>query len=721
MVIVTTIYLHRTSSVIPETFKFAGGRGALRRTWVMSEDQKIQVEWVIKALGAAFADESMIGLTKVVVDLADDGGSSYRITRNQDRTTYEKDGRPAQRDTLLVELRDAFEVLDGNREEFTSLFQSFKVKYDKNAYRARRILKDDPAAKEQRELNAEIRKLSQQLSKAFGPAWTPAVASKVEPSIFELVSRIKEVHHSIERLASKGEAPVVEHSLELGILREMQQILLELEGSGLPVSDIYSRKKAIEEELAELRSQNSELLSTPQNINWKDGFQYLGRMQVARRVAKILGDKREELSVHLQKPFELVSHEWNQILEMDTDLIRSLEKSLSLMTKNFYVASKVEEKRKAQTWFDRFKVQDQGKASEAVFELPEESLSELGQHTQKIIDALHLFREQSDQRNKKIFAFQETLDSLFEAYLNRSEELKREWRKFLSDSNLPKDLTLESFPRTMGVVCRLKALSFEAESIDRVMTVKKKAALRLSDLLTDWRKLTNSQKQATPNNVPMMIAEAQGCMRYLAKYERHLEENREQLEINTAHKILLANLIERRQELESEYSRSIAKLGVPPINGEQLLEHQELIYLVRNLTKKYDQAISDTFLSPMGFFGAYFNVWNLDSLEGVDEELGKIFKNSAQNCCHLVVVPSEKIALDLYTIGAGRILEIPTVESNHLSQSVLKSEMSPTISRGISRPQSNKSPQMEPVRTRSPGAPADQLMKTLEMLQGKRR
>lgn len=721
MVIVTTIYLHRTSSSFPETFKFAGGRGGLRRTWVMSEDQKIQVEWIVKALSAVFADESMTGLNKVIIELSDDGGSSYRITRNQDRTVYEKDGKLGQREELLIELREAFEGIEGVKDEFTSLLQSFRVKYDKNTLQARRIVKADPSAKEQRELGAEIRKASQQLSSALGPTWTSAVVSRLDPGIFELSSRIKEVRFSIEKLAVENLEAVKDYSVELRILREMQQILLELEGSGLPVSEIYSRKKSIDEELAELRSQNSSLLSTSENIDWKAGFQILGRMQVARRVAKILGDKRDELAIHLQKPFELVAHEWNQLLEFDSDLIRNLEKSLSLMTKNFYVVAKVEEKRKSLTWFDRFKVQDQVKGNDTVFELPEESLSELAQHTQKIIEVMQKFRERTDERSRKLFIFQETLDTLFEAYLSRSEELKREWHKFLSEANLPKDLNLESFPRTMGVIHRLKALVFESESIDRVMIVKKKAALRLADLLTEWRKLSNSQKQATPKNVPMMIAEAQSCMRYLAKYERYLEDKREQLEIISANRIQLTSLKGRLLELETEISGLMSKFGVSPIDGERLLEHQELIFVTRSLNKKYEQMIAETFVSPLGFFGAYFNVWNFESLEKVDQNFDRIFKDAAQNCCHLVVVPSEKMALDLYALGAGRVMEIPTMDGNHLSQSVLKSELSPTIARGAGIIQPKNIPQVEPARGRPGSAPADQLMKTLEMLQGKRR
>ncbi len=722
--IVTAIHWHRTTGLAPESFRFAGGRGNLRRTWITSSEQKTQQEWFVKALACALTDQPMAGLMKVTVELSDDAGSSYKITRNTDRVNCEKDGRSIARETLLAELRDGLDVINSSHTEFHELFQSFRVSYENDAYLARREHRDTLATKDVREVTLEIRRLSQKLNQSLGTKWTPSNIAILDRRLNDLSPRIWEVRSQIAKVESMEENKFQDRSQEVGLLKEMQSLLNELEGSGLPVSEIHARRKNLEDQISDMRVDSEWVATAQRDINWKSGFTLLGRIQVARRVVKILTDKKMELSNHLQGSFEPLNDQWTQFKELDYELIKSLQKSLTLMLTGTSVSLRIEDRKKSLTWFDRFKVQDAIKPPELAFELPEAGLSELAEQTQSLMKCLDSIRDRHDDRLKKILAFSETLDTLYEAYVLRLDQLKGEWQVYAKGAGIPESLTLESFPKAMETFYSLKTLSFEVESLERVMSVKKKAASRLVEVIHEWRKLTQSQKQTVPHNVPMMIAEAQGYMRYLAKFEKEDLETQDRKTQNLNNEILLSRLKERLRELDLDWNESFTKLGLDVVKVEDVSAHLDLTSVIHYLTKKYDQMQKEAALSPLGFYGAFFNVWHLEDSEQETNTLSELTKNPSPHVCHLIVVNSEQRALELYALGAGRILEIPPVDQISPSQAERSPTLKPMVERAtIGKPSPNSNSKKEPLGTANQGKmpPTEQLLKTLEMLQGKRR
>jgi len=723
-VIVTAIHWHRTSGLAPESFRFAGGRGNLRRTWITSNEQKTQQEWFVKALACALTDLPMTGLMKVTVELADDAGSSYKITRNSDRVSCEKDGRPIARETLLAELRDGLDVIHGPNTEFQELFQSYKVSYENDAYLARREHRDSQATKDVREVTAEIRRLCQKFNQAIGTKWTPSNIAILDRRLNDLAPRIWEMRSQIAKVEEIAEHKVQDRSLEVALLKEMQSLLVELEGSGLPVSEIHSRRKTLEDQISDMRVDSEWLTTAQRDIDWKSGFTLLGRIQVARRVVKILADKKSELSSHLQSPFQSLNDQWAQFKDLDYELMTNLHKSLALMLSGTSVSIKTEDRKKSLTWFDKFKVQDPIKLPELAFELPEAGLSELSEQTQNLIKCLDSLRGRHDERLRKLFAFGETLETLYEAYVLRLDQLRGEWRVYTKEAGIPENLTLDSFPKAMETYFSLKTISFEAESLERVMTVKKKAASRLVEVIHEWRKITHSQKQTAPHNVPMMIAEAQGYMRYLAKFEKEDLETRDRKSQNANNDILLARLQDRLGQLNLEWNESFTKLGLDIVKIEDISAHLEQTSTIHYLTKKYDQMQKEASLAPLGFYGAFFNVWHLEDSNQDSNTLSELTKNPSPHVCHLIVVHSEQRALELYSLGAGRILEIPPVDEALPTQAQRSPTLKPMVERAtIGKTMPNSVAKKENIGAMSQGkAPAtEQLLKTLEMLQGKRR
>ena len=720
--IVTAIHWHRTSGLAPESFRFASGRGNLRRTWITSSEQKTQQEWFVKALACALTDQPMVGLSRVTVEMSDDAGSSYQITRNLDRTTCTKDGRPLARETLLAELRDSIDVMKGPTAEYQELFQSFKVAFENDAFLARRELKDNSSAKDVRDCANEIRRLCQKLNQSLGTKWTPAQIAVLDRRLNDLAPRIWEIRSQIAKIEDSPEEKSQDRTQELALLKEMQSLLHELEVSGLPVSEIHGRRKALDEQLSDMRVDCQWLNQAARDLNWKLGFQLLGRIQVARRVVKILGDKKVELATHLQTPFESLNLEWSKFRDMDHDIITNLHKSLSLMLAGTAVSVKIEDRKKSLTWFDKFKVQDQVKPPELAFELPEAGLSELAEQTQTVLKALDSLRGRHEERQSKIFAFGETLDTLYEAYVQRLDQLKGEWQQYSKESGLPETLTLETFPKAMESYFTLKTLTFEAESLDRVMTVKKKAASRLAEVIHEWRKVSNSQKQTVSHNVPMMIAEAQGYMRYLAKFEKEEQDARNRTSQTLKNEILHTRFKERLNELESEWNEAFIKLGLDGVKLEDIAGQLELVGPIHYLTQKYDQFQKESSLSPLGFYGAFFNVWTLESSES--SNLSLLTQNPSPHVCHLIVVDSEQRALELYALGAGRILEIPPVDQILPTQGERSPTIKPMVERatlGRSGPADSPKKDIPAGQQFGKGPATEQLLKTLEMLQGKRR
>lgn len=718
-VIVTAIHLRRTNSVTPESFRFAGGKGQLRRTWIMSSEQTIQLDWFVKAIGAVLGEHSMVGFSKITVELADDAGSSYSLTRTPERLIYLKDGKNIDKDRLLIELRDGLDPLEGPLAEFSHLFQSHRVKKEKNNFVARREIRDDNTTRQIREVSSELRKLTQQFNGEVGLNLTPSIISHLEPKLQNLLPRIFQVRSMIEQLQSTEQSKIEDHSTQIKILREMHAVLADIEASGLSISDITHRRKNIELTLSDLQNRYPGLHAENIDLNWQEGFQILGRIQVAKRVVKILADKKQEFAEHLQKSFSGFSAEWQKIETFDESLISKIEESLLSIPHDQNINLKSEDRKRNLTWFDKFKVQDQSKENlPPTFDNVSNSHSTSSQR-QSILALLTKMQSQTQLLDKSLLKFDDNMEALYEAYLVRLEQLQGEWVKFSENASLPSDLTIETYSQAYQALTQIKSLNFEMESIDRILQVRKKAAQRLSELVLDWRKISHSQKQGSASSLPMLISEAQSYMRYLSMYEKQLEENQARLEQGRFQQSKITDLKQCLASLETEWEECFAKFSLQPIKPDDIASSSQLASVISYFAGKYDKLQAESAIVPFGFYGSFFNVWTLDDVEQTEEQLRKLIQKAAANCCHLIVVPSEHMALELYSFGTGKILEIPPSED--FGQ--LDTNRSPTIithkaNVPAQKPQT-EIPKNQPPRPKS--LATEQLMKTLEMLQVKRR
>jgi len=684
----------------------------------MSSDQRTQVEWFVKAIAAVLSENSMSGFSKITVDLADDAGNSYKLTRTPERLIYLKDGNNIEKENLLIELRDGLDPLDGPSEDFSGLFQSFKVKKEKGKYIARREIRDDSSARQMREIGTELRRLTQQFNKEIGVNFTPSIISRMEKKLKDLLPRIHQVRDMIESKQATESIKEEDHSLKVNVLKDMQNQLADLDGNGLPINELLARRKNLESKLIDLQKKHLHLSEATADINWPEGFQILGRIQVAKRVVKILADKRQEFVEHLQKSFGDRPSSWQNLKDFDLELFKKMALNLDALHQDQNILTKLDDRKKNLTWFDKFKVQDQGKDAESADNNAQQSIDQINDQVQSFMDFFSKIQSQGQLIENTIFRFEDNMEALYEAYLSRLEQLQEEWSKFCVNSNIPSDLNIETVPQLIHASTEVKMINFEIDTLDRLLILKKKASHRLSELIQDWRKMTQSQKQIVSTTLPMMISEAQGYMRYLAMYEKQAEEKQIKIDQEKIHTSQISDLKATLANLENEWDECFTKMSLRPIKPEDVSSSLEMATVIAYFAKKYDQLQAESAIEPFAFHGSFFNVWTIEDIDQSEDQLSSLFEKTSTNCCHLIVVPNEQTALQLYSFGAGKILEIPpSGEFAHPDVG-----RSPTLAKNNLTPQPEKTTLdlgLTPPRPKS--LASEQLMKTLEMLQGKRR
>lgn len=593
-------------------YKLSSGAGRFRNYQALIGDEELLRQF-IQALEYALTGKEPKTPQEAQLQLSDDGGHTWTLQRRPGFVRYLKDGAPvdgaeAQR-TLTASLMD----LDGmDTTTGEDGIGAANVSIERLEIRARdgRLTiaalgaPEGPAVSVKEATERQIVELAKDAARlvAVPELATPKILSQLVRKLEPLHAQYREVSRQYHDLKVEG-APsddelksVNKLAQEIELIKAIAETATPLLAPGAPTL------KSLKDDLAKTDATLAEVctalgLSSPDpraaGRDFRKVIEALCRLEAHAKLVRASQGARK----YCEQNIEPIHKKYLELAETslagDRQITSELESCLASLTLRLTTKPDGHEAIATgglsgpglKTWFDRFKSRQADETRPDADTNARDSQADLETARMAIeyalgrLNALGTSLTAARSRHESVLG---RLDEAHEELVRSHARLRDHWLTVAREANLSDELDLNGLLRIVAGHGKLVSLADQRQELAQRVKTQATRLTTLVRLVTEWRKLTGSQKDVELDNVQVLLQEARDVIRYQEPKQKKLEQLRENQAASRAKSAIRAHLKTRAATLTAEWraaceENEITNLQINQAGLEQLFQRAQLI------------------------------------------------------------------------------------------------------------------------------------------------
>ncbi len=681
----------------PTTWRFHHGSGTLHNVICVGHDRPHLIA-IQSALVYALTGRGDNKTAEAALHLSDAAGDAWIIERTAQRTRYMRNGKPLtdeqSQQSLLNAILDS-DIVSVENSANISPIKCLEVRTEGENLMAATASDDRANRDRMQAINEELRsKLADDLTRVFGQK-----AFSNPKTVINLTRRIEPIAAQLTQLLRlrkdltanfQGELPV--DNKHIPLLKDQLALLDKLQQVAEPLLDPANAPAQVRDRISKIDSQIAELCRAcgiksaqelPETVPWPKLIEIRGRVAFYDKLTE-LSDKAASLSKdRVGKIFESYVDHLSELLESKSQITSELESCLSSLQLEMQIFEKSKETRVKKTLdavgsFLRPELKSQQTSMEATH------TGRLEKARMAVDFALAKLGELDSELGKSREQFAAHEASMHERHGKLRDEFSRlleQWRGLAKANGLPENLELSGVMKLSIRHQQLIYLGHKREELTRQLEARRSQLQSVEELVYKWRTMTGSHKSDRINNEVILLAEAQGMLRYRNSKSEQLQKllsDAEQSKVQHMLTIELDNRIRDAQEKwhEAFHALQIPTLSVSDRNWPTFFEKAHTIQALSEILHEarkpftgaqiFSSAASDT---PITLY-----LWKTDGLSNKHRiDVMQALETSPPTTLQLHLVSDTALAEMLQKLGAGRVELAPARQTGGAGTRVVAS------------------------------------------------
>jgi hypothetical protein len=696
-----SVRLIKYSSSEPLVWAVHQGKGHLRHFWCLT-DEPSRLEDFKKSILFAIFNQRNAEIKSVSIEISDNGGHVWKIERTENFILIQKDNQHLDAEEGESEFRLA--LVDGDQLAAKSLsFSDLEIENGGEKlfgqHRKRGHTSQSQLERQVEEANVLALKKCEEI---FGCRLLLqsdeqfAALSQLESVYLEfqsLKSHVDFLEKKSLDFKPTEDTPVSLIQQQLQIIHKIESLVGDLDRPNQTIQDLSETILNLEQALAEsLEVCHCESLPKVEMVDeFENLINTLCRKKAYEKLLTYLMESRKKLESNIEPIFVSYHTTLESALIKDMDELEHTAKSLNfaaVQTSNIEIQilkkSPILKRVKKQLngWLDNFKsatsLDNQETESLHTFVNSGDKLKEIAisvSHARSHLRELYHTLNSQECTHQELMS---RIDQLYEKQIYQYSEIKKNWHQLAHQYNLSEDLTIKQL---VTIIIRFSSI-FE---IHREITATKQQIkdrhlklAQLSELVVEWKQITNSQKPFDAANSAILISEAKSILRYKGDRSKALANITAMASKKDTWHDIYSFTTERVNQCRLKAGQIAQALMLPAIDLNQektkaLIEFHRSMSAMKSLLRS-EKAQDDNVLFSASKQAQFFNVWrspNTFRTLNQEQQFFRDLQNHHSNQSHLILIEPGEIAQKLFKLGIGQVkyIESPTFQSdfNHLA------------------------------------------------------
>jgi hypothetical protein len=526
---------------------------------------------LMAAMRLLFDGKASTQITDAAIHITDDSGDVWIVERTTDKKRILRNGQLLPDSSIGEALIQSVIGFDGQE-----LLIEADFSIDAEDLIATVV---DPKAQPQKKLKNAVRQqiilMKSKITKIFDQPLIAEHAKQVQEKCEKLFYAYRELLRQRRSLladfqSSEGfdEGLITQLEDDVSLIKEMERVTAPLVDPSQSPKNLKEKITKIETELSQqLRSVSTEEIPLPiAEIPWDKLVSCLSKIEAYEKLIQA----SERAQAVCQERLTYIQTNYIQTLDTllsnDSQITAELESCLSSLSLQLSLSTK-EPKPAVSDYILRFirptpeevtSDAEKGSRLETARMAIDFALTRLGELHADLSDAKTHFDTIHQMLN-------EQHDNLLHEY----GKLKNLWTKLSREHQLPHALTLSDLLRLCVRHVRINELHQSREQYRKIINERKQGLRRIEELLTRWRAQSHSQKENSLQNPAILIAEAQGVIRYREAKESQLQKLLELRENLRAFKALSLNIDTRESQIKTVWKQIFNDLSIPEVGVDR--------------------------------------------------------------------------------------------------------------------------------------------------------
>lgn len=549
----------------------------------------------------ALTGEPQIGISEATIQMTrSELGDTWIVERTKQNVRMIKNGVLLDEIAVSETLLGAF--LDLDEGVSPQAFDFFILKYENQIIKAIPLKEDHPGPRRIAEIVESNRSdIRERIAVLFQqPLFND---DRVIHTIMKTARPLWETYREQLRqqrtlLAKTGEAPILEQA-DLDRIEREVEVMHRINGILQPLVDPAQTPKVLKEKLNKIESDLNELMRDCQlreapagvqaNIPWEKLLNTLTRLVTYQSLVEASDKLLEVVETQCRKISTQYIETLGSLICSDNQIIAELESCLATLSLQFEDITEPKKNNVSELISKFIKpTHSQGEASKR------DRLDNARMAVDYVLARLgELHGNIQTAREEEETAIERMRDR-HEAFVKEHGKLSKLWQHHVQEFNLPNEMTIKQLLKLITHHGRLAALKEERSRLRQVLQNRRTSLQALEDAVIEWRHIAQSQKDSPLNNPSLLIAEAQGIVRYLPKKEDTLQKCRHQIEQQRSLLAIKQNIVVRKEEVEQNWIKLFNELHIPVVGIARVewadvfqLGNQYLAWeMIRNQSRK---------------------------------------------------------------------------------------------------------------------------------------
>ncbi len=748
--IITAIRWRAQANAEAQAFKLNPGTGKFRNYQCVSAEPHV-LRQIMAALEYALTGTGA-GMSEASVQLSDDGGHTWVVARKPGQTRFLKDGAaltPVEGERGLALALMDLDLLggDGGGVEPISLKHHAIRNVDGELRLCARDAPGDQSQSFKEIVTRQITDVAADAARAVGitELAEPKVLAKLARRLEPLHGQYRELCRQYKELKQEGETVTESEHESAETLAAEIELLNQLAEAAEPMLAPGVSPKAYKEDLAKLEAQIAEIcnalgIETPEPSrlarDFRKPIEALCRLEAHAKLIRASQGARKYCEQNIEPLYKKYLDLAEGGLVKDRQIAGELESCLATLSLKMRpgafegTANAANADSGLKTWFDRFKSREKDDTRDLASAAAEAAQSDIETARMAIEYALNRLGEiggNLEQARQKHDGALQAIDSAHEELVKSYGRLREHWLVVAKEHQLPEDLDVTQLLRIIAHFGRLANVIDQRQELAQRLRKYTSLASKVERLVTEWRKLTGSQKSSDLSNPVLLLTEARDVLRYRDVKKKKFEQLTRGSNEAKAADALRTMLKARRKVLIQAWRGAFEELNlkVLEIHHEGLDELYQRANVVRALALVHGSAgkagKERLFDADSSASGTALYLWDDPN---TDNKLRLAFLSALESAegaeLRLLFIADDGLASMLGSLGIGQATRLVKAATPAARLGDALPVKGPTPSPVIARPTLGARPES---RTQTPSSASllnDRARRTLDLLSGKK-